>query len=87
MSGHVTPVPNRRLSVSRAIAPITLQTNALCPCLSIHGWKWSEISAKLKPASSAARAFSTSAPGSCSSLEMAYPSSTIGPYLPGEDRP
>ena len=46
-----------------------------------------EISAKLKPASSAARAFSTSAPGSCSSLEMAYPSSTIGPYVPGEDRP
>jgi hypothetical protein len=67
--GHVTPVPRRSRSVSRAIPPITLQTKGLCPCWSIQGWKWSEMSAKPNPASSAARAFSTSALASCSSLD------------------
>ena len=51
--GHVTPVPSRSFEVASATPPITHQTNGLCPCLSIHGWKWSEISANVKPASSA----------------------------------
>ena len=37
--GQVTPVPIRKDSVLAAIPPSTLQTNGLCPCLSIHGWK------------------------------------------------
>jgi hypothetical protein len=53
ISGQVTPVPSRSCSVSRAILPITLQTNALSPWRSIQGWKWSETSAKVNPASPA----------------------------------
>ncbi len=52
MIGAVTPVPSRSRSVAWAIAPITLQTNGLWPCASIHGWKWSEMSANSNPASS-----------------------------------
>jgi len=36
--GQVTPVPSRSRCVACAIPPITLQTNGLWPCLSIHGW-------------------------------------------------
>ena len=52
IGGHVTPVPSRIRSVACAIPPITLQTNGLCPCASTQGWKWSLISANVKPASS-----------------------------------
>ena len=69
--GHVTPVPTRSRSVACAIPPITLQTNGLCPCESVHGWKWSEIMANSKPASSAARAFRTRSFGPCSSQDRA----------------
>jgi hypothetical protein len=31
MVGQVTPVPSRSVSVAWAIAPMTAQTNALCP--------------------------------------------------------
>ena len=51
--GHVTAVPSRRRSVVAAIPPITLQAKGLCPCLSVHGWKWSEIAPNSKPACSA----------------------------------
>jgi hypothetical protein len=51
--GQVTPVPSRRVSVASAMPPITDQTNGDCPCLSTHGWKWSEIRAYSKPALSA----------------------------------
>jgi hypothetical protein len=73
--GQVTPVPSRSRSVACAIAPITLHTKALWPCLSVHGWKWSEISAKPKPACSARTALRTRSSGPCSSLDRAYPSS------------
>ena len=67
--GQVTPVPRRIRSVAFATAPITLQTNALWPWLSVHGWKWSEIERNSKPASSAARALRTRSFGGCSSDE------------------
>ena len=54
--GQVAPVPTWSVDVSRAIALSTVQTKGLWPCLSIQGWKWSEISAKLNPVSSARRA-------------------------------
>src|SRR4029078_13348322 len=57
------------------MAPMTLQTNGLCPWRSTKGWKWSEISAKPKPASSAPRAWRTRSPGACSSLDSEYPTS------------
>jgi hypothetical protein len=38
INGQVTPVPTVIRSVASAIAPITLQTNALWPCASTHGW-------------------------------------------------
>ena len=69
ISGHVTPVPSRSVSVETAIAPMTPQTNGLSPWRSIQGWKWSEISANGKPASSACRACRTRSSGRCSSLE------------------
>lgn len=53
LTGAVTPVPSCSSSVARAIPPMTLQTKGLWPCRSIHGWKWSEISANENPASSA----------------------------------
>jgi len=36
--GQVTAVPTGTRSVTCAIAPMTDQTNALCPCASVHGW-------------------------------------------------
>ena len=42
--------------MASAIAPSTPHTNGLCGWRSIHGWKWSEIRANVKPASSARRA-------------------------------
>ena len=68
-------MPIRSSVVRAAIPPRTDQTNGLCPCRSIHGWKWSEISANGIPAASAATAFSTRSAGVVSSLESAYPSS------------
>lgn len=64
---HVTPVPIRMRSVACAIPPITLHTNGLWPWRSIRGWKWSEMKANGKPASSASRAWRTSSRGPCSS--------------------
>lgn len=43
MSGQVTAVPSVTRSVRAPIAPITPQTNGLCPCASTQGWMWSEI--------------------------------------------
>ena len=63
-------------ATAAAMPPSTLHTNGLSPWRSIHGWKWSETSAKPKPASSARTAFRTRSSGRCSSLEIAYPSST-----------
>ena len=57
--GQVTAVVTGS-SVTWLIAPITDHTNGLCPCSSFHGWKWSLIHRAWKPASSAARACSTS---------------------------
>ncbi|HXD99626.1 MAG TPA: hypothetical protein VN646_23940 [Candidatus Acidoferrum sp.] len=39
MVGQVTPVPMTRREVASARPPITDQTNGLCPCASVHGWK------------------------------------------------
>jgi hypothetical protein len=44
-------------------APITPHTNGLCPCSSFHGWKWSEIHSRSKPAASARLAWSMSSFG------------------------
>ena len=60
--------PLGRLRRSR---PSTPHTNGLLPCRSIHGWKWSEISANSKPRSSARAAWRTRSSGGCSSLERA----------------
>ena len=60
----VTPVPTVIRSVFAAMPPRMDQTNGLWPCLSIHGWKWSEIIAKSNPASSARRALATRCGGS-----------------------
>ena len=57
--GQVTPVPMVIRSVASAIAPRTPQTNGLWPCRSIQGWKWSEMTANVKPASSASAAWRT----------------------------
>ena len=62
--------------------PITLQTNGLCPCASIHGWKWSEIIANVKPASSARRASAIRSAGPCSSDDSQYPNSVMSPVVP-----
>ena len=80
--GHVTPTPTFRFEVACDRAPRTDQTNGLCPCSLIHGWKWSEIDTKSKPASSAATAISTSLLGECSSLESVSPCSTMSQPLP-----
>ena len=42
ISGQVTAVPTPSFVASPS-APITLQTNGLCPWASTHGWMWSEI--------------------------------------------
>ncbi len=59
MVGHVTAVITGILDVAWAIAPSTPHRNGLCPCLSVHGWKWSEIVAKSNPVSSARAASRT----------------------------
>jgi hypothetical protein len=69
--GHVTPVPSHARSVTCAIPPITLHTKGEFPCRSVHGWKWSEIIRKSKPAASALAAFATSCGGPCSSDDSA----------------
>jgi hypothetical protein len=43
--GAGDPVPSLNRSVAWAIAPMIVQTNELWPCRSVHGWKWSEMSA------------------------------------------
>ena len=45
MIGQVTPVPTRKRFVVAAIAPSTPHTNGELPCLSVQGWKWSDIRA------------------------------------------
>jgi len=40
ISGHVTPVPIRKVSVACAMPPIVVHTNGLCPVFEIHGWMW-----------------------------------------------
>ncbi len=69
MIGHVTPVPIRIRDVACAMAPSTVQTCGLCPWAPIQGWKWSEMRAYAKPASSARRTWATSSSGGNSSLE------------------
>src|SRR5207248_5666634 len=88
--GHVTPVPRRRLPLAWAIAPMTPHTNGLWPWVSVHGWKWSEIRAYSKPATSPRRAWRTSSWGGCSSLDSASPTGCmrtsswlLAPVAPG----
>src|SRR5438445_468028 len=64
--GHVTAVVTGS-SHTCEIAPIVDQTNALWPCSSFHGWKWSLIHNPSNPASSANRACSISSAGVYSS--------------------
>jgi len=75
ISGQVTPVPIRIVSVACAIPPSVDQTNGLWPCSLTHGWKWSEMSPNVKPARSAICAWRTSSFGGWSSEERAKPSS------------
>jgi len=63
MSGHVTPVPIRIRRVRVAIAPSTPQTKGELPWASSQGWKWSEISEKVKPRASASSAWATRSRG------------------------
>jgi hypothetical protein len=74
--GQVTPVISSSRSVASEIAPSTLQTKGLWPCLSTHGWKWSEIPANSKPARSARTACAVKARGPNSSQESVYPNAT-----------
>ena len=60
--GQVTPVVMGS-DVTCDSAPITPHTNGLWPCASFHGWKWSEIHNRSKPACSARRAWSTRSAG------------------------
>jgi len=69
MVGQVTPVPTTSREVAWARAPITLHTSGLWPWASVHGWKWSEISANSKPCSSASTALRTRSLGANSSLD------------------
>lgn len=48
-------MPTRK-SVAAPMAPMTDHTNGLWPCASTQGWKWSESTTSLNPASSAATA-------------------------------
>ena len=66
--GQVTAVVTGSDTASDS-APITDQTNGLLPWASFHGWKWSEIHSRSKPASSASRACRTSSPGPNSSQD------------------
>lgn len=66
--GHVTRVVTGRSTVCER-APITDQTNGLLPWASFHGWKWSETASRVKPASAASRAWSSSWAGVNSSQE------------------
>ncbi|GAA2542018.1 hypothetical protein GCM10010210_10740 [Pseudonocardia hydrocarbonoxydans] len=51
--GQVTPLTSPIRSVRAAIAPNRVQLNGLWPWTSSQGWKWSLISTKSKPTSSA----------------------------------
>jgi hypothetical protein len=55
MVGQVTNETSSTRSVCAASAPSTLQAYGLWWCQNSHGWKWSEIVAKSKPAASARR--------------------------------
>ncbi len=61
--GQVTPVARPMRSVLAAIVPNTVQVNGECPCSSSQGWKWSLISTKSNPTSSARTAWRTSSSG------------------------
>lgn len=55
MVGQVTAVVTGSDTTSDS-APITDHTSGLWPWASFHGWKWSEIQSRVKPACSAIRA-------------------------------
>ena len=68
IDGHVTAVViGSRVTCDKA--PIIDQTNALWPCSSFHGWKWSLIQRAWNPARSAIRACSSNCAGLDSSLD------------------
>src|SRR4030095_16251152 len=72
MVGQVTHVPSSSRSVACAMPPITAHTNGLWPCVSVQGWKWSEMFAKENPCFSAICAYFTRSFGRCSSLDNCY---------------
>ena len=59
MKGQVTPVASPMRSVRMAAAARIDQAKPEWPWLSNQGWKWSLISTKSKPASSARTAWRT----------------------------
>ena len=63
MNGQVTPVASSMRSVRAAIAASIDQANPECCCSDTHGWKWSEISTKSKPACSASTHWRTISAG------------------------
>src|SRR6185437_1269531 len=79
--GQVTAVVTGSVTASDS-APITDQTNGLWPCAPVHGWKWSEIHNRSKPACSASRACRTSSFGPNSSQDRKYPMLTMSRDTP-----
>src|SRR4051794_32015585 len=73
-------------SVACAAAPSTDHVNGAWPCSSSQGEKWSEITAKSKPASSARRTSRTSCPGGACSPIIVYPNSAIRRACPPAHR-
>jgi hypothetical protein len=89
----VTPVASSIRSVWAAIAPRIDQAKPECSWLNSHGWSWSLISTKSKPASSARTAWATRSLGENASANSLYPiftgSSSLAPVpgaLPPEGR-
>ncbi len=80
--GQVTAVPMPMRSVACAIAPSTVHTKGLWPCVVVQGWKWSDTVTKSKPSCSARTAAGTMASGASSSAERWYPICMQGRYPP-----
>src|SRR3954452_1352984 len=87
MIGAVTSEIIRIRSVVAATAPSTDHAYGEWPCEYSHGWKWSEIVTKSKPAASARGACSTRARGSWSSHISEKPYEVIRFAYPRYSRP
>src|SRR3954467_7872148 len=82
MIGQVTSEIIRSRSVVAETPPSTDQAYGECPCEYSHGWKWSEIVTKSKPAASARCACCTRSRGWWSSHISEKPKEVIQRHLP-----